>query len=32
MTKVYIERALREACGLAPLEGRLTAQVKSSAI
>ena len=27
MTKVYIERALREACGLAPLEGRLTAQV-----
>lgn len=31
MTKVYIERALREACGLAPLEGRLTAQVKASA-
>lgn len=27
MTKVYIERALREACGLAPLKGRLTAQV-----
>jgi len=32
MTKVYIERALREACGLAPLGGRLTAQVKASAI
>ncbi len=32
MTKVYIERALREACGLPPLEGRLTAQVRASAI
>ena len=31
MTKVYIERALREACGLAPLDGRLTAQVRPSA-
>jgi 4-hydroxybenzoyl-CoA reductase subunit beta len=31
MTKVYIERALREACGLAPLDGRLTAQVRASA-
>jgi 4-hydroxybenzoyl-CoA reductase subunit beta len=30
MTKVYIERALREACGLPPLEGRLGAQVKAS--
>jgi 4-hydroxybenzoyl-CoA reductase subunit beta len=29
MTKVYIERALREACGLEPLGGRLTAQVAS---
>jgi 4-hydroxybenzoyl-CoA reductase subunit beta len=27
MTKVYIERALRDACGLEPLGGRLTAQV-----
>src|SRR6202165_62184 len=27
MTKVYIERALRDACGLDPLAGRLTAQV-----
>ena len=27
MTKVYIERALREACGIEPLAGRLTAQV-----
>jgi len=27
MTKVYIERALRDACGLAPLTGRLTAQL-----
>jgi 4-hydroxybenzoyl-CoA reductase subunit beta len=27
MTKVYIERALRDACGLDPLGGRLTAQV-----
>ena len=26
MTKVYIERALRDACGLDPLAGRLTAQ------
>ncbi len=32
MTKVYIERALREACSLPPLEGRLTAQVRASAI
>jgi 4-hydroxybenzoyl-CoA reductase subunit beta len=32
MTKVYIERALREACGLAPLEGRLTAQVRATAV
>jgi len=31
MTRVYIERALRDACGLAPLEGRLTAQVKAAA-
>ena len=29
MTKVYIERALRDACGLEPLAGRLTAQVAS---
>jgi 4-hydroxybenzoyl-CoA reductase subunit beta len=28
MTKVYIERALRDACGLDPLQGRLTAQLK----
>jgi 4-hydroxybenzoyl-CoA reductase subunit beta len=27
MTKVYIERALRDACGLDPVGGRLTAQV-----
>jgi 4-hydroxybenzoyl-CoA reductase subunit beta len=27
MTKVYIERALRDACGLEPLGGRLTAQI-----
>jgi 4-hydroxybenzoyl-CoA reductase subunit beta len=32
MTKVYIERALREACGLPPLEGRLSAQVRAGAI
>ena len=31
MTKVYIERALRDACGLEPLGGRLTAQVRSGA-
>ena len=31
MAKVYIERALREACGLEPLGGRLTAQVRSAA-
>jgi len=31
MTRVYIERALRDACGLPPLDGRLTAQVKASA-
>jgi 4-hydroxybenzoyl-CoA reductase subunit beta len=29
MTKVYIERALREAAGLSPLAGRLSAQVTS---
>jgi 4-hydroxybenzoyl-CoA reductase subunit beta len=29
MTKVYIERALRDACGLDPLGGRLSAQLKS---
>jgi 4-hydroxybenzoyl-CoA reductase subunit beta len=29
MTRVYIERALRDACGLDPLAGRLTAQVKA---
>ncbi len=28
MTKVYIERALRDACGLDPLGGRLSAQLK----
>jgi 4-hydroxybenzoyl-CoA reductase subunit beta len=32
MTKVYIERALRDACGMSPLDGRLTAQVRASAI
>ena len=32
MTKVYIERALRDACGLPPLEGRLTAQVRASVV
>jgi 4-hydroxybenzoyl-CoA reductase subunit beta len=31
MTSVYIERALRDACGLEPLRGRLSAQVKSAA-
>ncbi|OLE24057.1 MAG: hypothetical protein AUG49_14325 [Catenulispora sp. 13_1_20CM_3_70_7] len=31
MTRVYIERALREACNLDPLAGRLSAQVKSAA-
>ena len=30
MTKVYIERALREACGLEPMAGRLSAQVGPS--
>ena len=30
MTKVYIERALRDVCGLAPLGGRLSAQLKSA--
>jgi 4-hydroxybenzoyl-CoA reductase subunit beta len=30
MTKVYIERALRDACGLEPLEGRLSAQLKTA--
>jgi 4-hydroxybenzoyl-CoA reductase subunit beta len=28
MTRVYVERALRDACGLDPLGGRLTAQVR----
>src|SRR3989440_2762198 len=31
MTKVYIERALRDACGFEPLAGRLTAQVRGGA-
>jgi 4-hydroxybenzoyl-CoA reductase subunit beta len=30
MTRVYIERALRDACGLDPLGGRLSAQTKSA--
>jgi len=30
MTRVYIERALREACGLPALEGRLSAQAKAA--
>jgi hypothetical protein len=30
MTKVYIERALRDACALDPLAGRLSAQVRAS--
>ena len=30
MTRVYIERALREACGLDPQAGRLSAQVKAA--
>src|SRR6266571_8782380 len=30
MTKVYIERALRDACRLEPLGGRLTAQVRGA--
>ena len=29
MTKVYIERALRDACGMEPLEGRLSAQLRT---
>jgi 4-hydroxybenzoyl-CoA reductase subunit beta len=29
MTRVFIERALRDACGLDPAAGRLTAQVRS---
>jgi 4-hydroxybenzoyl-CoA reductase subunit beta len=29
MTRVYIERALRQACGLDPLAGRLSAQVRT---
>jgi 4-hydroxybenzoyl-CoA reductase subunit beta len=29
MSKVYIERALRDACGLPPLDGRLTAQARA---
>lgn len=28
MTKVYIERAIRDACDLAPLEGKLSAELK----
>ena len=32
MTKVYIERALREACGLPAMEGRLSAQIKAAVI
>ena len=32
MTKVYIERALRDACGLEPLAGKLTAQLKPLAV
>ena len=32
MTRVYIERALRDACGLPPVEGRLSAQVKASSM
>jgi 4-hydroxybenzoyl-CoA reductase subunit beta len=32
MTKVYIERALRDACGWPPLEGKLSAQLKSAPI
>jgi len=31
MTRVYIERALRDACGLEPLAGRLSAQAKGAA-
>ena len=31
MTKVYVERALRDACGLEPLAGRLSAHLKQSA-
>ena len=30
MTRVFVERALRDACGLNPMGGRLTAQVRSS--
>jgi 4-hydroxybenzoyl-CoA reductase subunit beta len=29
MTRVYLERCLREACGLEPLQGRLSAQVRA---
>jgi 4-hydroxybenzoyl-CoA reductase subunit beta len=29
MTKVYIERAIRDACGMTPTEGKLTAQLKA---
>lgn len=32
MTKVYIERALRDACGFAPLDGRLSAHLKTSSV
>jgi len=32
MTRVFIERALRDACGLEPLAGRLTAQVRTAAV
>jgi 4-hydroxybenzoyl-CoA reductase subunit beta len=31
MTKVYIERALRDAAGMEPLDGRLSAQIKFTA-
>jgi 4-hydroxybenzoyl-CoA reductase subunit beta len=32
MTKVYTERALRDACGWPPLEGKLSAQLKPASI
>jgi 4-hydroxybenzoyl-CoA reductase subunit beta len=32
MTRVYIERALRDACGLDPLTGKLSAQVKAAGV
>jgi 4-hydroxybenzoyl-CoA reductase subunit beta len=31
MTKVYMERALRDACGMEPAAGRLSAQLKATA-